>query len=136
MIRRPPRSTLFPYTTLFRSSVGATELFVKRADQHDAPEALDAGLGLVVPAQPVKHRHAGGTADIRWPAAAARNCQHGAGDRALVGPGERRKQRKRRSQMKRWRQRRRFNHAPAARGVAEDQAVVPADLMRGANAAV
>src|SRR2546425_9162060 len=23
MIRRPPRSTLFPYTTLFRSSVGA-----------------------------------------------------------------------------------------------------------------
>src|SRR4051812_49554403 len=25
MIRRPPRSTLFPYTTLFRSSVSATE---------------------------------------------------------------------------------------------------------------
>src|SRR5690348_18101840 len=24
MIRRPPRSTLFPYTTLFRSVVGAT----------------------------------------------------------------------------------------------------------------
>src|SRR3712207_7674427 len=24
MIRRPPRSTLFPYTTLFRSSVSAT----------------------------------------------------------------------------------------------------------------
>src|SRR3712207_7450294 len=24
MIRRPPRSTLFPYTTLFRSSMGAT----------------------------------------------------------------------------------------------------------------
>src|SRR5690242_20951272 len=24
MIRRPPRSTLFPYTTLFRSTVGAT----------------------------------------------------------------------------------------------------------------
>src|SRR3989449_5608746 len=24
MIRRPPRSTLFPYTTLFRSAVGAT----------------------------------------------------------------------------------------------------------------
>src|SRR2546426_12178223 len=29
MIRRPPRSTLFPYTTLFRSDVGA------RADQFD-----------------------------------------------------------------------------------------------------
>src|SRR2546429_5217617 len=26
MIRRPPRSTLFPYTTLFRSSVRAGEL--------------------------------------------------------------------------------------------------------------
>src|SRR3712207_9389472 len=25
MIRRPPRSTLFPYTTLFRSSAGITE---------------------------------------------------------------------------------------------------------------
>src|SRR3712207_8010016 len=25
MIRRPPRSTLFPYTTLFRSSGGASE---------------------------------------------------------------------------------------------------------------
>src|SRR3712207_7695781 len=26
MIRRPPRSTLFPYTTLFRSSVGRRQL--------------------------------------------------------------------------------------------------------------
>src|SRR3712207_7793912 len=26
MIRRPPRSTLFPYTTLFRSMVGAREV--------------------------------------------------------------------------------------------------------------
>src|SRR5438270_1693733 len=26
MIRRPPRSTLFPYTTLFRSSICATDL--------------------------------------------------------------------------------------------------------------
>src|SRR5687768_17786113 len=28
MIRRPPRSTLFPYTTLFRSSVGGEDLGV------------------------------------------------------------------------------------------------------------
>src|SRR5690349_22837471 len=27
MIRRPPRSTLFPYTTLFRSAAAAAELF-------------------------------------------------------------------------------------------------------------
>src|SRR2546430_8804538 len=32
MIRRPPRSTLFPYTTLFRSSVGRG-LLVDRAQQ-------------------------------------------------------------------------------------------------------
>src|SRR2546430_11601060 len=29
MIRRPPRSTLFPYTTLFRSSLMAVCLFVE-----------------------------------------------------------------------------------------------------------
>src|SRR2546426_2352938 len=28
MIRRPPRSTLFPYTTLFRSAAGADFIFV------------------------------------------------------------------------------------------------------------
>src|SRR5258705_7179667 len=27
MIRRPPRSTLFPYTTLFRSDLGRVDLF-------------------------------------------------------------------------------------------------------------
>src|SRR3712207_6899599 len=37
MIRRPPRSTLFPYTTLFRS-----ERFI--AERDEAPEAVrDAG---------------------------------------------------------------------------------------------
>src|SRR5688572_31870338 len=30
MIRRPPRSTLFPYTTLFRSSDGARPRLVRR----------------------------------------------------------------------------------------------------------
>src|SRR5687767_15765028 len=33
MIRRPPRSTLFPYTTLFRS-----EQFAKEAKRHEALE--------------------------------------------------------------------------------------------------
>src|SRR5437899_7700556 len=32
MIRRPPRSTLFPYTTLFRSAG------LRTADEHDVPE--------------------------------------------------------------------------------------------------
>src|SRR2546429_1771981 len=30
MIRRPPRSTLFPYTTLFRSRPGATQRAARR----------------------------------------------------------------------------------------------------------
>src|SRR5256885_7883072 len=30
MIRRPPRSTLFPYTTLFRSAFGPTEATMSR----------------------------------------------------------------------------------------------------------
>src|SRR5258706_5574174 len=38
MIRRPPRSTLFPYTTLFRSSPPAEEDGVKpRKASHEAP---------------------------------------------------------------------------------------------------
>src|SRR3989475_7770385 len=39
MIRRPPRSTLFPYTTLFRSLALA-----RRADAADAPPAPRAPL--------------------------------------------------------------------------------------------
>src|SRR2546421_3769068 len=32
MIRRPPRSTLFPYTTLFRSIFGNTETNIQQTD--------------------------------------------------------------------------------------------------------
>src|SRR5687768_18371669 len=39
MIRRPPRSTLFPYTTLFRSFVGSNAL---------AKELGNAGGGVVI----------------------------------------------------------------------------------------
>src|SRR3712207_1811568 len=35
MIRRPPRSTLFPYTTLFRSWVGRDDLLPAGADEVD-----------------------------------------------------------------------------------------------------
>src|SRR2546422_4706234 len=40
MIRRPPRSTLFPYTTLFRSRVGRSEL----GDVADAHEQRRGGV--------------------------------------------------------------------------------------------
>src|SRR5256885_10587862 len=41
MIRRPPRSTLFPYTTLFRSRVGARDpLQEPRHGAYEVPLAL------------------------------------------------------------------------------------------------
>src|SRR2546427_4249847 len=42
MIRRPPRSTLFPYTTLFRSLVGPDENVVaepRHVVEHELPRA-------------------------------------------------------------------------------------------------
>src|SRR2546425_8714538 len=42
MIRRPPRSTLFPYTTLFRSG-----LHPARARLHLALKALDLARGVL-----------------------------------------------------------------------------------------
>src|SRR3989441_4198062 len=36
MIRRPPRSTLFPYTTLFRSQAYEVEILTKTGDPHNA----------------------------------------------------------------------------------------------------
>src|SRR3712207_6963531 len=53
MIRRPPRSTLFPYTTLFRSS--------EVADEHPhrlaVPEQGDAVLEVPLQADPVARHH-------------------------------------------------------------------------------
>src|SRR3989442_11765007 len=42
MIRRPPRSTLFPYTTLFRSIAGraADSIYVVACWLPDAPDSL------------------------------------------------------------------------------------------------
>src|SRR5687768_18204275 len=47
MLRRPPRSTLFPYTTLFRSDAGVVQLDVGRVDDlGDESERL-AGLDTI-----------------------------------------------------------------------------------------
>src|SRR2546425_4164561 len=50
MIRRPPRSTLFPYTTLFRSNVDKLREFVSRhrlsfAIARDPDQALASRFG-------------------------------------------------------------------------------------------
>src|SRR3712207_8743824 len=53
MIRRPPRSTLFPYTTLFRSGQGPVAVRVEvhdgglQADEHVGPAALDVAVPAV-----------------------------------------------------------------------------------------
>src|SRR5256885_12077378 len=41
MIRRPPRSTLFPYTTLFRSHLGADRPCRHPDAQHADPDRAD-----------------------------------------------------------------------------------------------
>src|SRR2546426_12632316 len=49
MIRRPPRSTLFPYTTLFRADLARIE---RRLDEQDQP--LDADALERLPSAPVR----------------------------------------------------------------------------------
>src|SRR2546430_4389466 len=49
MIRRPPRSTLFPYTTLFRSRAGAQDAGGRRRrvrERHARLRGLDDAGGL------------------------------------------------------------------------------------------
>src|SRR2546426_5910206 len=44
MIRRPPRSTLFPYTTLFRSRCGGAERHVTRVAEGTVRPQVDPHL--------------------------------------------------------------------------------------------
>src|ERR1035441_10777702 len=68
MIRRPPRSTLFPYTTLFRSTFILSAKHPHAAEpQHDvhaarstaviAPEGRSTGRGIQVEASKCGGRH-------------------------------------------------------------------------------
>src|SRR3712207_7386175 len=52
MIRRPPRSTLFPYTTLFRSLVARVKAILRRAstDSRERESAVIRHGNLVVDA--------------------------------------------------------------------------------------
>src|SRR3712207_8092507 len=66
MIRRPPRSTLFPYTTLFRSQRGDLD----RGDHPDAHRGVDGGR----PAAPDRQR--AGAAARRLRAHPGRSEEH------------------------------------------------------------
>src|SRR3712207_7254516 len=60
MIRRPPRSTLFPYTTLFRSAQQPerapppSDVVIARDDEHRrvGPHAVEEGVGRLELAVP------------------------------------------------------------------------------------
>src|SRR3712207_9146298 len=66
MIRRPPRSTLFPYTTLFRSGANATA--ARRVELPN--EALDqrfaSGMGGHEQHQPGPAGRRGGPGQVVW----------------------------------------------------------------------
>src|SRR5437773_3830434 len=55
MIRRPPRSTLFPYTTLFRSGVGPRVLSDGR--RHHGEVALGVLVEILVEIGAQRRRH-------------------------------------------------------------------------------
>src|SRR2546430_16309986 len=60
MIRRPPRSTLFPYTTLFRSRAGDRGAPGARAEPRDARHAASNSpdqRGAQIPVRPVGVAH-------------------------------------------------------------------------------
>src|SRR3712207_8834620 len=62
MIRRPPRSTLFPYTTLFRSDQGAQQDPRGQPDSQQGLERREAGpVALLRQVRPLglPHRHRG-----------------------------------------------------------------------------
>src|SRR3712207_7338259 len=79
MIRRPPRSTLFPYTTLFRSEVAPTHFryagrtlhVAKRGDVPTEAVVLtltapdDRGQVALLPAEPARDRSEEHTSELQ-----------------------------------------------------------------------
>src|SRR2546422_2196350 len=59
MIRRPPRSTLFPYTTLFRSAPALADDLVARGETDEVREPLDDDRVAIVheAGDRLPHRH-------------------------------------------------------------------------------
>src|SRR5687768_18014589 len=47
MIRRPPRSTLFPYTTLFRSNLGYAPVVIAAEEGFFADENLEVSFATI-----------------------------------------------------------------------------------------
>src|SRR2546422_2715240 len=69
MIRRPPRSTLFPYTTLFRSNA-------ERREEPDAGRAPEESGEQVFPHRILRHRGEHRHDPVRDRAQGARSEEH------------------------------------------------------------
>src|SRR5256885_6990136 len=65
MIRRPPRSTLFPYTTLFRSNDGMAEKVIPLADHRYAATVPFVPATLAAPTGSVSDRLGRPLRDLR-----------------------------------------------------------------------
>src|SRR3712207_8148445 len=66
MIRRPPRSTLFPYTTLFRSQAeGRVALPLRRRRERDAIAILPGGVQVVALDNPLRQRSEEHTSELQ-----------------------------------------------------------------------
>src|SRR5688572_30907820 len=77
MIRRPPRSTLFPYTTLFRSpGEGRALPPVQRGAEAELPGELDQSVGVERPARPLEAGPLVRTAGIRDRKSTRLNSSH------------------------------------------------------------
>src|SRR5256885_10961236 len=57
MIRRPPRSTLFPYTTLFRARLSQLARWVIEAEAHGERYGVALPGVLLPPDRGPEHRH-------------------------------------------------------------------------------
>src|SRR2546422_7614651 len=82
MIRRPPRSTLFPYTTLFRSARGAA-----RPVAHSRPRAQAREAALQEAQGEIGGRPRGGARQGQDPEAQGLRAEDGREDARGTGPG-------------------------------------------------
>src|SRR5690606_11360546 len=76
-IRRPPRSTLFPYTTLFRSNVALEHLGITGERGHAFLNARAAGVIQADDRRAHLHRHIHDLADLLRVALGKRAAEHG-----------------------------------------------------------
>src|SRR5256885_9052900 len=67
MIRRPPRSTLFPYTTLFRSAPSHRAASITRSTIRSSSSRMSPAIRLRRPTRTALHRSEEHTSELQSP---------------------------------------------------------------------